>query len=387
MWVGILHAPHRAVRLIYLAALALVACALNDERTESSSEEDALDEVVLSLPDETGAAGPVVPLDAAATDLLDVRGVGDSAFCNTHESDPLPAQFGKALDRFDPSGHSYRGDLSFINWESVVGDRCDKFSKPYVPGQSYAFISRPANLAQAYARGFNLVGLSNNHSRDCSNGGGEGTSSKLTAPALEAMPNAWLWAGVSTSQADVRRAKVRTFTIKGRPVRVAFASVYTGRASCPLASCQDDAKAIMASLRDAAADLRILALHSQDSQPKLVATGTAFIRDYGGDVVFGHGPHVYKPVHVVRKPNGAAGVMFESLGNFLHPACAAQTKNYIGRALFDPASMRLRQVQLIPVANSGLDVHLSAVDARKVASNLRWTAAPEIHGVYANVRP
>jgi hypothetical protein len=77
--------------------------------------------------------------------------------------------------------------------------------------------------------------------------------------------------------------------------------------------------------------------------------------------------------------------VFESLGNFLHPALGAQTKNFIGRALFDPATLRLRQVQVLPVANAGQDARWSSVDASTLESNLRWTATSR--GVYANVKP
>ena len=208
----------------------------------------------------------------------------------------------------------------------------------------------------------------------------------MSVPALEAMiDNAWLFAGMSLSENDKAKAKVRTFTIKGRPVRVAFASLYTGRDSCPLATCQDDAAATMASLRDAPADLRILALHSQSSQPELLETGTDFITKYNGDVVFGHGPHIWMPVHILRKPNGKPAAFFESLGNFLHPGCAAQTRNIIGRALFD-SDFELKQVQLVPVANNGIDVSLSDVDGSEVPANLTWHPARG-RGVYANIRP
>jgi poly-gamma-glutamate synthesis protein (capsule biosynthesis protein) len=384
--------PSRAL----LALVALTAAVASGCREDVDADGDALEpidsalsEPGLDLPDETAPADALAaaPDDAAGTDLLDVRGVGDTAFARTHENDPMPARLGDALDRFDPSGKLLKGDLTFMNWESVIGERCDRFSKPYVAGESYAFVSRAENLAQAYARGVNLIGLSNNHSRDCSNGGGEETSSRMSVPALEAMAgNDWLYAGMTLSNADKRKAAVRTFELKGRRVRVAFASIYTGRASCPLATCQADTETVLESLRDAPADLRILALHSQSSQPALVKTGTDFITRYDGDVVFGHGPHVWKPVHVLRKANGKAGVFFESLGNFLHPGCAAQSRNVIGRALFDDA-LELKQVQVLPVKNSGLDVKLSTVSGAELGANVRWTSTGRGRGVYANIKP
>lgn len=69
--------------------------------------------------------------------------------------------------------------------------------------------------------------------------------------------------------------------------------------------------------------------------------GVDFVEKYGGDIVFGSGPHVWKPVRVVRKENGTGkGVIFESLGNFLHPSLGAQSKNFIGRALFDVETLK-----------------------------------------------
>lgn len=385
----------RVLGVLCLSAFVVAACAATSEGTDDHAAvgEERDNSIIASIPvagpDQTADPASFAPVgyDHAATELLDVRGLGDSAFAVTHEKDPMPAQIGDALDRFDPSGLKIKGDLTFVNWETVVGNHCDQFSKPYVAGSSYAFLSRPENLGQLYARGVNLIGLSNNHSRDCSNGGGEDTSSKMSTSFLDTMNgNEWLWAGIAEQQADVRVAKVRTFTIKGKPVKVAFGDLYTGRGTCPLATCQDDANALMASLRDADADIRILALHSQDSQPALVNTGTAFIQQYNGDVVMGHGPHVWMPVRVLEKKNGGKGVFFESLGNFLHPGCGVQAKNFIGRALFD-TDFKLKQVQLVPVMNTGKDVKLSSANPAEVPANLHWTATGKDGAVYANIKP
>ena len=376
--------------LVAASVLAASCTPATEETAEENGEaaEEAIG-VPLTEPDETDAPTRTAaqPLDVAQiSTLIDVRGVGDSGWAKTHQSTPIAAELGKALDRFDATGHAYKAHVSFLNWETVVGDSCPRFANVYSPGKSYAFLSRPENLTQAYDRGFNLVGLSNNHSRDCSNGGGETTSSRMSVTALEAMAdNAWIFAGMSAREEDKSKAKVRTFTIKGKPVRVAFASVYTGRASCPLATCQGDTEAILKSLRDVPADLRIIALHSQDSQPALLKTGTDFIEKYNGDVVFGHGPHVWKPVHIVRKADGRKGAFFESLGNFLHPGCAGQTRNFIGRALFD-SSFTLKQVQLVPVENSGINVKLSAVNGTEVPANLSWSPTGRGRGVYANIK-
>lgn len=383
--------------LLVVAACAAPGSEIDDSEDSGEPAEGESAIVPLSEPDETAPAGalPAAGLDYETTNLIDIRGVGDSGWANTHEKTPIAAAFGAALDRFDPSGEGYRGDLSFINWETVVGTSCTQFGSTYSPGKSYAFVSRAENLVQASDKGFNLIGLSNNHTRDCyaspdTSLSGEAASPDMTAKGIEGLgERPWLWAGVSSTRDanDHSRARVRTFRIKGRDVRVAFASTYMGRPSCPRASCKGDKTKLLESLRDAQADIRILALHSMAAadQDELVRLGTEFVKKYDGDVVFGSGPHVWKPVRVVRKDSGGTGVVFESLGNFIHPSLGAQAKNFIGRALFDPENLKLRQVQVLPIANTGRDVRWSSVNGADLQANLRWT--PSTRGVYANVKP
>jgi poly-gamma-glutamate synthesis protein (capsule biosynthesis protein) len=390
--------------LLPLLLLCVPACAApasdaEDDGGEPADSEDAL--VAMNEPDETAPASALAaaPLDTAAvTDLLDIRGMGDSGWSNTHEKTPIAAEFGKALDRFDASGKGYRGDLSFINWETVVGSGCSQFASVYSPGKSYAFVSRTENITQAIDRGFNLFGLSNNHARDCLASAdtslhGEVASAAMSAANIESLgDNGALFAGLASSahEGDFAKARVRTFTVKGRQVRVAFGSLYMGRADCPRAACSGDKRELFESMRDAQADVRILSLHSMgpSDQDEAVRAGSDFVKTYGGDIVFGEGPHVWKPVRVVRKAagfGGGTGVVFESLGNFLHPSLGGQAKNFIGRALLDLRTLKLRQVQVLPVANSGRDVKWSSVDGGALQANLSWS--PSTRGVYANVKP
>jgi hypothetical protein len=387
--------------LLFMAATACAAPAdaTDEDGGEPADTEDAL--VDMSEPDETAPAAALAaaPIDATeASALLDIRGMGDSGWANTHEKTPIAADLGKALDRFDPSGKGYRGDLSFVNWETVVGSGCSQFASVYTPGLSYAFVSRTDNLAQANDRGFNLIGLSNNHARDCLASAdtsltGEVASAAMSAKNIESLGDReWLFAGLASSahEDDFAKARVRTFAVKGRQLRVAFGSMYMGRASCPRAACSGDRRALFESMRDAPADIRILSLHSMGptDQDEAVRAGTEFVKSYNGDVVYGEGPHVWKPVRVVRKAasfGGGTGVVFESLGNFLHPSLGAQAKNFIGRALYDLRTLKLRQVQVLPVANAGREVKWSAVDGGALQANLKWS--PATRGVYANVKP
>ena len=300
--------------LLFMAAAACAAPAdgTGDDGGEPADSEDAL--VEMSEPDETAPASALAaaPIDATtASDLLDIRGMGDSGWANTHEKTPIAADFGKALDRFDASGKGYRGDLSFVNWETVVGTGCSQFASVYTPGLSYAFVSLTDNLVQANDRGFNLIGLSNNHARDCLASAdtsltGEVASAAMSAKNIENLGDRqWLFAGIASSahEDDFAKARVRTFVVKGHQVRVAFGSMYMGRAECPRAACAGDKRALFESMRDAQADIRILSLHSMGptDQDEAVRTGTEFVKSYNGDVVYGEGPHVWKPVRVVRK--------------------------------------------------------------------------------------
>lgn len=322
----------------------------------------------ITPPDITTSGSPVnfnqpVPLDIEQTsNVLDIRGVGDAGMALTYKqplnlNQTLPgnngggfADFGKRLDALDSSGKSYRGDLSFINWETVVGTRCNSFrGRP--SRSSYAFMSHPDNLVEAYKRGFNLIGLANNHSWDCPSAANGKNGALASAQEMQRLTQTiganWLWHGVGQQKSV---AKVTTIMVDERPVKVAFASLYMGGA-CTYITCVSDRNAVLKSLRDANADIRILAMHSWNSatQSQLVGVGKDFIRNYNGDIVFGHGPHVWAPVQIVPKANGKKGVMFESLGNFIHPSLAAKRKDIIGRVLLDLDTLEIRQVQVLPM--------------------------------------
>ncbi|MDJ0714329.1 MAG: CapA family protein [Prochloraceae cyanobacterium] len=350
-----------------------------------------------------------VPLDyTRATQFLDIRGVGDSGMALTYKqplqlTQTLPeggfADFGKRLDALDPSEKSYRGDLSFINWETVVGQRCNSFrGRP--SRSSYAFVSHPANLKKAYNKGFNLIGLANNHSWDCpvgENGKHGALVSSFHMNDLSKQGANWLWHGVGQPNQKASAA-VKTMTIKGKPIKVAFASLYMGGA-CSYISCVSDKNALLRSLRDSNADIRILSIHSWNSatQQQLVNTGREFIRNYKGDIVFGHGPHVWKPVTIVQSNSGKKGVMFESLGNFIHPNLAAKRQDMIGRVLLDLETLKIRQIQAIPLKVNGAKASFAgALSPRSIpARNFTWRSIDDsnwrsgvnsqVKGVYYNL--
>ncbi|NEP45141.1 MAG: CapA family protein, partial [Okeania sp. SIO2H7] len=195
-----------------------------------------------------------------------------------------------------------------------------------------------------------------------------------------------------------KTARVKTFEIKGRQIKVAFANIYLAGGDCTYVTCRTDKLTVLRSLRDADADLRILSMHSWtgETQKELINTGVEFIKYYNGDIVFGHGPHHVKPVRIVESLNGKKGVMFESLGNFIHPSLGASSDHIIGRVLFDLDTLKLRQVQIIPIAVNRITVSFNAINPLNVPANLSWQYVDDptwesgvnsrVRGAYSNIR-
>jgi Bacterial capsule synthesis protein PGA_cap len=369
------------------------------ENVEDNKNENTASTQGIPLPyvNESDIAGnlPIQPLNFKETELIDVRGVGDSAWSNTHDNTPPEKGYAEALKAFDPNTVKLKGDLSFVNLETTLGDMCSNFWAPHVPGSAYAFTSHPNTIRDAFRHGFNLFGLSNNHSRDCHNNSSDGqdgiqnTISSFEKMQLNLGTKNFLWHGVAKIESQKVYPAIKTFQIKGRNLTVAFASIYTGRDICPLSVCNSNSQAILKNLSTAKADLRILSIHSQgsNSQDALVKMGTEFIQKHNGDVVFGHGPHAWAPVRVLPKADGRRGVIFESLGNFLHPGLAPQSNNIMGRALFDSKTLELRQIQILPLRNEGSSVLASAANVKNIGANLSWKTNPNQNGLlYTNVK-
>lgn len=360
-------------------------------------------------PNQSNPADSLKAVSLAGEDtqnFLDIRGVGDAGMSVTHRQPfsmkaQLPqgvlADFGQRLDSFDPQGLVYRGDLSFLNWESTVGTHCQQFWAKRGP-RSFAFMSHPDNLVEAYQRGFNLIGLANNHTRDCPKSEGGKNGALVTAQHLERLTQElqadWLWHGVGID----KNAVIKTLIIKGKPIRIAFANLYVAGGDCTYVACvEKDELTVLRSLRDADVDLRILSLHSwtDSTQKQLVNIGVKFIQYFEGDIVFGHGPHRWAPVRIVESETGRRGVLFESLGNFIHPSLQPSSQHLIGRVLFDLDRLELRQVQIIPIAVSRVHVSFQGTgDAKKVPANVTWKNVEQewrrgvnaqVQGAYANI--
>ena len=385
---------HATIIFIYLGAQ--VSCGNN--REEVGTEGEGLNSTVASISVTRGNRSDALntlspqPFDHNSTSFLDIRGVGDSGWARSNQREPLRPAFGDYLDKFDPTGTSYRGDASFINWESVIGETCLKFKAPYKRGRMYSFVSHPDNVVQAIERGFNMINFATNHTRDCfddgisNHGKGAKVSENMIIENMEQIlshdfKREVVWHGLGRTKKSKYAPKYITVTKNSSKIRIAFNAFYASdNYSCKFSNCLKDAKKILIELKKADADIRILSIHSQGQSglQNLHNLGTQFIEQMNGDIVFGHGTHKWEAVRVIKKKkNGqGSGVLFEGMGNFLHPHLSLKNINYIARALFDPKTLKLTQIQVIPVRNEGGlyggRVKFSKTSGKKVPANLTW---------------
>ena len=393
------------MRHSYSFSLVLFASALQIlsgcRRPESPQEEaDAMavneqrDADYTAKLNDNASVRPAVPLESGM-DFIDIRGVGDSAWSGLRAPTAPASGIKAALNKFDPSRKILKGDLNFINWESGVGERCQSYFNV-----DYAFMSNPSAVIDAFDHGFNLFGLANNHSEDCSSGfdsagqavSGAVASSRFMKTLSHQKP--MLWHGVGPA-AGLSSPTILTFSLKGRLVKVAFGSVAFQDWQCVESTCEPHVQSLFNQMRDAGADLRILSLHSQGSAA--FARGKVwaekFIRDYMGNVVFASGPHTWAGVKVLDRATGGKGVVFHGLGNFLHNQVAPNPDNLIGRVLLDTKTLNPLQVQVIPVLNNAYDVDvvLAAPAKNLPVANLTWTRAQlqahrDVPAAFANIK-
>lgn len=335
---------------------------------------------------------------------IDIRGVGDAAWTfpggpGNRSATAVGKGFGNALHALDAKGQLFRGDLNFINWESVVGTHCEKIRQSV----DFYFLSQPDSVNEAIERGFNLFGLANNHSQDCNFGKAFPDSESKHGPLMTAesfqtlaarssRPISWHGVGAPRSDDDPRFARITSFEIDGRTVRVAFAAIALLAWDIPNASTslftepeseRREIDEMLASLASADVDLRILSLHTQDASGSrgeagaflyLKTVAERFVTEYDGDLVFGEGPHTWGGVRVFPKKSGRSGVVFTSLGNFIHQGLSVNADNYIARAILDGETYALKEIQVLPFKNRKTTLSFYPSDAKTKAprSNFNW---------------
>lgn len=331
------------------SALLAVGCSQNDV---GKAESDLVGRALLEskLPPELDR--PAVSAQSSPDDRVvtfSFNAFGDSGWADTHVSRPVYQQgFKRAYQRFDPQKRLI-GDLNYINWETSVGNVCSAFWSP-PSGSTFAFLTRPEELADAVALGFNVVGLANNHSYDClrsPEGNGPlqsyGHVARLKQD-LQSRGVSALFSGVFQSPESESPALMMPVGKGQVPVRLLSAYVGGDAGHCQQMVC-DKAIERYAGSMASHAGLRILALHSWDpsSHQRLKAILRSWLSRGLVDVAIGSGPHVAEAVAVVKTPRGS-GVLATSLGNFIHSSLSSQPNNVVLQTTwsFDPARQRLR---------------------------------------------
>ena len=209
------------------------------------------------------------------------------------------------------------GDLNFANLETVVTERNDLVAEPKL----FTFRTHPEAVRRLVRAGFNLFSAANNHAMDF---GYEGTRETMRNLDLLAAEGGLIaYAGLGTDRDAAAAPKL--FDLRGRHIAfsaIGIASSGTADADHPdqLAYQTDrDFNAVVAQLRAAPADFRILSVHhgnefevrtADDDRDRL--HNRALLRA-GIDLIVGHHQHVVAGVELTQ-----GKVIFYGLGNFLH---------------------------------------------------------------------
>lgn len=291
--------------------------------------------------------------------LFSLNLFGDSAWAMSHEGNPTyKGSYKKAFLAFSKN-ENFMGDLNYVNWETSIGTRCDKFWSDPSPS-TYAFITRPEELRDAINLGFNLVGMANNHSFDCIRSS-EGDGPLQSYNHIQNLKKAFLATGKSVLFSGVhntldQEAPSTLFPVTGGFVPVRFISAYVGGdvGHCRYILCDANLNNFKLSM-STQNGLRVLALHSWDknSHMKLDSILRDWLKKGYVDVAVGTGPHVAQSVSVVATPRGT-GVLATSLGNFIHPSLSRQPNNIELKTewSYDQKERRLRLVSLRTIAIS-----------------------------------
>lgn len=245
------------------------------------------------------------------------------------------------------------GDINFVNAETVVSER-----DGVVQGKTFVFRSHPNQFKHLMDLGVNAFALANNHAYDHGRVG--------LADTLRFFQNAdrsrrLLYAGIGVGDAAFAP---KIITVKG--VRVALSAISFGSgAYAPSAGQVGMAylfvpghyDKVLAGLRDARADIKLLSIHYGTENYIGLNGGQAglfrrAVEEAGVHLVIGHHPHVVRGVEVIPERDAA---IYYSLGNLLFIGGAAKDSGGLGRdyGLLGRAYFSV----------SGGQTHLSALEA------------------------
>ncbi|QQA44479.1 CapA family protein [Pelagovum pacificum] len=253
----------------------------------------------------------------------------------------------------------FSGDVNFVNVETVVSDR-DGVQQ----GKTFVFRSHPDNFRHLMDLGVNAFSLANNHAFDH---GWPGLAATLAFFQSEDRAEApLLYHGVGT-EADAFAPRIAEYG----GIRVAFSAIGIGTTSFVpgadrpgMVSMRLEAhrEAVLAGLRDADADLKILSIHDglENSVPLEWGQREFFrraVEEAGVNLVLGHHPHIVRGVEAEPEQGRA---IFYSLGNLLFVGGAVrdglpvgQDYGLLGKAYFHmtPEGPRLSALEAVPLVN------------------------------------
>jgi len=281
----------RVVAIGFLCATLLVACAANP------ADDPVWDETVAPL---TLTTGDDVVRIALVGDVILGRSIAPVV-----EKDP-GAVFAEVRHVISQS------DLALFNLESPLTER------EHASANVHHFEADPSGAVLLADAGFDVAGLANNHSGDTGIEGLVDTLDALSGAAIRTV-------GVGRDG----DAAYRPLIVEAGPLAIAILALdltWQGPAaddSSPgLAEWQADS--IEATVRSARerADVLIVGLHGgveyrADGPDPVLDPATDLVARLGADVVWGHGPHVVRPVGVIDGTGLRSTVAAPSLGNFL----------------------------------------------------------------------
>lgn len=314
------------------------------------------------------------PAPTAPDPRIDIRAVGDAAFvgdwsefAEPKEEDPSKgdpkAENQPGLPKKRPGNQppprfferrlagmeSLRSPhVNILNLEGSLTRTCTAFAE-----KEFNFATLP-EVVVAYARwGFNVFGLANNHSVDCVKPNSRGEINAAIREVHKTYPEV-LFHGVASSAGrltqiavkDIQGVRIGIISIKGWAMG---ARQNVGNLS--------NRKRIFAALRDAKVDTRILLLHggvelSRNPDVPMIRVAREFLAEFGGDIVFGHHPHVMQGFEVLKKSNGRHGIIFYSLGNFLHDGLARGQDGMMAKVEVTKSGLKLDGVHVFPLSNA-----------------------------------
>jgi len=251
-----------------------------------------------------------VSLPTFAKELISITAVGDIMMGTTYPSSSmLPENNGKNL--FEPAKEWIEAsDIRFGNFE---GTFFDGPAQPdgKAPGPNRFLFKTPTQMGPRLSEaGFNVVSLSNNHSRDFGGAGMKSTKEVLQQNGI---------------QYSSKTGEIATFSIDGQEVVLLATDFYKGQRSI----VEPASTYLEISKHKQAGKLVIVSAHAggEGAGAEIVKLGkeiflgenrgdsVQFARDAidkGADLIIMHGPHVPRALEVYRKR-----LVAYSLGNFM----------------------------------------------------------------------